>query len=137
MDSVLTELKSEIDGFLQWALIGYQRVRAQGFKPPVEVVASTIEYKQSQDILGIFLAECCNIESNREIKSKPIYKAYIDWCKENAIRPEFHAHTTFRYALEKPSRGFDTRTDCHNVIYIIGLDLKNNLEKPDGGENSW
>jgi putative DNA primase/helicase len=87
MNVYLTEeLKAEWPGILKWMVQGSLMWQRSGLKAPQAVVAATGQYLESQDVLGEWLAECCELapgywESIRELfdKWKPWAEARGEW----------------------------------------------------------
>jgi len=131
MDTVLAELQPEIDGFLLWALAGYQRVRKQGFHPPEVIVASTAEYQHQSDLFGTFLDECCIVDDGRTTKAKALHDRFKAFCKDNAIRiPEkFNTKTKMLDELER--RNFDIGPGDHNVLEVLDIEIIENTDQND------
>jgi putative DNA primase/helicase len=86
-----TRLRAEFSGILNWALIGLQRLRMNGWKfsisPSVE--KATNEYFEENDRIGNFILDCLEYShlemDNRN--SPEIYKAYQKYCIEEGMRP--------------------------------------------------
>ncbi len=70
----------EASGILNWALEGLRQWRAAGdLRAPAEVLTASNEYRESQDILGPFLAEYCIIGESHTAGATPLYNAYTCW----------------------------------------------------------
>src|SRR5262249_55341468 len=62
MNVFLTEeLKAEWSGILKWMVQGCLMWQRSGLKPPQAVLAATGQYLESQDVLGEWLAEWCEL----------------------------------------------------------------------------
>ncbi|MFC1903728.1 phage/plasmid primase, P4 family [Chloroflexota bacterium] len=68
---------------LAWLVKGCLEWQKQGLGEPVEVIAATQEYRESQDILHDFLNECCLFKKSEAMPVSELYKLYKAWCDEN------------------------------------------------------
>ena len=65
------KLKAEFSGILNWAVDGCLRWQAEGLAEPDVVQAATGQYRQQQDVLAAFLAECCVVEPTARRRQSP------------------------------------------------------------------
>ena len=72
--------KDSLSGVLNWCLEGLKLFRAEGLKPPPNVVKATEEYRKNSDKIGNFILDCL-VESSENIKASDVYEAYQKWCK--------------------------------------------------------
>jgi putative DNA primase/helicase len=78
------KLRGELSGILNWVLAGCLDWQRRGnLGEPAEVLAATQSYREEQDALGPFLAECCVIDSSVSVKSAELYAEYGRWCEVN------------------------------------------------------
>lgn len=102
------ELAKELPGILRWLVEGTQMWIEQGLNVPNRLRIAKKEYRQNEDILRLFLNECCFIEEgNTELKTKPkeLFKTYQTWCTEtgfNAMNQK-HFHEAIKKKIEPPS----------------------------------
>jgi putative DNA primase/helicase len=89
-DPTLKEgIKREGAGVLVWALEGLKRLRQRGrFEVPTKVEQDTEEFRQNNDIPGLFVAERCIEDCNASEKASELYKEYKFWCEDNGHRPK-------------------------------------------------
>ena len=80
-------LADEFPGILRWAVDGLALWHAERLGKPEAVREATEAYRTEMDILGSFLADCCEINPDGEVASKELYQAYGEWCEENGERP--------------------------------------------------
>jgi putative DNA primase/helicase len=103
---------------LAWLIKSCQIWLQQGLKDPPEVLEATGQYRQEQDTLGAFLAECCAVGPNRERqKASSAYAAYKEWCEQSGER--FVSNRKFCMALR--DKWFETYTN--NSLWFRGLAL--------------
>jgi putative DNA primase/helicase len=113
------QLKREASGILAWMVRGcieWQRVG--GLFPPGSVKAATEQYRQSEDLIGQFINECCTVHGQAEAQAGVLRKAYEGWCEENGYRPvtghKFSAYLQASY----------DRDDLGRHRRYIGIGLK-------------
>ncbi len=83
-DKLLPErLRKELPGVLTWCVRGCMEWQARGLAEPAIVLSATDVYRDEQDILADFFADCCIIEPEGKVSAGMLYTAYVDWCKKN------------------------------------------------------
>lgn len=118
---LLDKLKEEASGILAWAVRGAIQWRANGLTPPAAVVATTSEYRQTEDTVGRFIEE----ETRHDItamgdRAGDIYAAYRKWCEVNGHR----ALSMTRFGQALKMRGITKTADNRGLRYD-GLSLVN------------
>jgi putative DNA primase/helicase len=89
IDPTLGErLRSEVAGVLAWMLEGFKQWQANGLSPPASVIDATNAYFAEQDMVGAWLAECCEVPSMGSTTSKVLYQSWSHWCEQNGIIPK-------------------------------------------------
>jgi putative DNA primase/helicase len=87
--SLKGKIESEGAGILNWALDGLDRLRERGrFEIPASISTATDDFKQENDIVKIFVTECCDIGQDFEVKSQDLYNSYSQWCENSGHRPK-------------------------------------------------
>ncbi|HEX9117395.1 MAG TPA: phage/plasmid primase, P4 family [Anaerolineae bacterium] len=88
------QVKREGAGILNWALDGLARLRARGrFEIPDAVREATAEFRETNDIPALFVAERCLTGVNAgtgtpyRTQGGALYQAYRDWCIANGHKP--------------------------------------------------
>lgn len=110
---------------LQWIVEGARRIIADDYvlKPPAKVTAAIEAYRESNNWLGHFLDEECDIGDGLTEKSGDLYAAYRAFA---TARSEYVRSTTdFYTALE--NQGFERRRTKAGVT-IYGLALRNEFD---------
>lgn len=123
------KLVKELPGILNWAVEGCVAWQSAGLQPPKIVQAATEDYRTSQDLIGLFLAECCLVAADKiagSVKLKELYSAYCEWCSEAGERPMSQRILTFRLV----ERGFKKRRGGHG-----GQWLWDGIRLSSGGQN--
>lgn len=84
------KLEAELPGILNWALGGLQKwlANSQGGKrhglPPCAAVDSAVNaYKQDQDRIAAFLADCTEPAEDSAVQASVLFRTYLNWCSEN------------------------------------------------------
>lgn len=106
---------------MSWIIEGAKKAYDLDFKVPLpKVVVDAIEaYREDNDWLGHFLADCCDIDKAASEKSGELYQAYRAYCLQNG---EFTRSTTdFYSAIEKA--GFPKKK-VKTGSFVYGLKLK-------------
>jgi putative DNA primase/helicase len=86
-DKRLSEkLRAEFTGILKWLLQGCLAWQREGLGPPPEVRTATDAYREEQDVLGVFIEECCTVGTTDTCTKKELYARYEDWCDESGER---------------------------------------------------
>ncbi len=87
-DKTLVEkLKSELPGILRWAVEGCRRWKKEGLGIPDSVKAATGEYRKEMDIIGDFIAECCEEAPDAKTPFKDLYERYWSRCLQIQEEP--------------------------------------------------
>ncbi len=112
------KLRAEYPGILAWMVRGCLAWQRDGLQTPPEVLAATSSYRGEQDIVGLFLGECC-LEGSVEYRAKAgaLYGVYRMWCEENHER----AVSQRRFGETLSSRGFERYTDNGTKYKGVGI----------------
>ena len=81
------KLRDELPGVFNWALAGCLEWQRTGLDPPREVRAATADYRGEQDVLGVFIAERCELNGNSSASASAIYGSYKNWAEATGERP--------------------------------------------------
>jgi putative DNA primase/helicase len=73
---LVSKLRLELPGILAWAVEGALEWQGVGLKPPDKVLAATKEYRSEMDVLGLFLADCCEVGAQLSTTRKLLYTTY-------------------------------------------------------------
>ena len=84
------KLEAELPGILNWALDGLQKwlANSQGGSrhglPACAAVDSAVNaYKQDQDRIAAFLADCTEPAEGSTVQASVLFRTYLNWCSEN------------------------------------------------------
>lgn len=76
----------EILGWMIEGAIEFYKANTKLTKPKV-VLDATAEYFASEDKLGRFIAECCEVTPEAKTAAGTLYRAYCDWCRTENLHP--------------------------------------------------
>ena len=80
-------LNAELAGVLAWIVRGAVEYLSNGAEMPESVIAATAAYREEEDVLGAFVADCCLAGPDYSAASGPLYKAWENWAKANGEKP--------------------------------------------------
>ena len=81
---MLSRLKSESSGILSRLVRGCLKWQcAGGLLPPKVVRDATAAYQAEEDILGEFIAACCEVREGASETAKNLYDRFSEWWIEN------------------------------------------------------
>ncbi|HEX5269464.1 MAG TPA: phage/plasmid primase, P4 family, partial [Gemmataceae bacterium] len=98
---LLAKLRQELPGILAWCVAGCSMWQEEGLEPPEEVRAATEGYRAEQDVLGEFLAQCCDRQGELKVRASQLFSAYRSWCDRAAE----HAVSQRRFGEAMTERG--------------------------------
>jgi putative DNA primase/helicase len=113
------KLRAELPGILNWALAGCRAWSAGGLKAPPAVMIAVAEYKDDMDLLGQWIAACCDIGSELAIASTLAYMSYQGWANTSGLKP--WSHVVFGRKLKER---FPCSRHSTGVVYT-GVGMKN------------
>ena len=120
--NLLSELKEEVSGILNWLIDGCLLWQKEGLRPiPEKVNMATQAYQADNDVLADFIFSRCKLSENYMTKSRSLYSEYVEWAGEEGIqRADIISSTAFgrRMGDKFPS---DRRKDA---IYYKGVALR-------------
>ena len=97
------KLRAEAPGILTWAWQGWQKYREHGFSEPAAVRVATDGYRETSDVVGQFIAECCITNRAVTAKAGDLYTRYTQWCEATGER----AATQTDFGRRLSDRGFE------------------------------
>ncbi len=120
---LLGKLLAERAGILRWCLLGCLRWRDEGLRTPSKVVEATTDYRRQEDRVAPFLEDRCEFGADFLVASADLYRAYVQWCEENAVQPvsrrSFSEQLQTRQCMPERTaaarlwRGLRLRNDVH------------------------
>ena len=118
---LMEEFEPELPGILAWLVQGCLDWQKHGLGEPEEVKAATREYRAEMDLLGEFLAECCEMKQIAFVRGKELYTAYTEWSVESGEKKP--ALSRKAMAARLTERGFTKTIGTGNQIFWGGLRL--------------
>jgi len=100
------KLLDELPGILAWAVRGCLAYQKDGLADPQAVTQATSDYRKENDILGIFMDECCVLEDGASITNKGLRLELKAWCIGSGL-DSLNTHQIKRLML---ARGFEPGT---------------------------
>ncbi|MDL2226563.1 phage/plasmid primase, P4 family [Deltaproteobacteria bacterium OttesenSCG-928-M10] len=76
---ILEKMKDEASGILAWLVRGCLEYQRQGLNPPEEVTNAGKLYRDSEDVVGRFIVECCEVNEAEEIQAANLYDGFRFW----------------------------------------------------------
>jgi P4 family phage/plasmid primase-like protien len=114
-----TELRTEANGILAWAVQGCLEWQRRRLDPPEIVLAATAEYLASEDTFGLWIEECCRTEHDAEERTAYLYESFRRWKTERG-EPVAGLKT---FTTKLTERGFERDRDMHGWK-MYGLHLR-------------
>ena len=115
--NLLEELKREGPGILASLYQGFRECHVRGLNPPPAVLQAVEQYKQEEDVLGLFIADCCVIIPGAKAKGQELYDAYKEWCEREGRRPL----SGVKFGEQMKAK-FEWKKD--GVVFYFGIGLK-------------
>lgn len=118
---MLSRLRKETSGILNWALDGYRAWREQGLDPPMSVLMETAQYRTDIDWVGQFISENLVESKGNRLEMRKLYTAYEHWCLVGGIRnPMGSNNLSSRLVEHGLKRELDPQT---RRSVIVGMNL--------------
>lgn len=100
-------IQEEGAGILRWAVEGCTAYLTEGLTEPEAVRNEIASYREEMDVLGRFIAECCDTGSAEyTATSAELYSAYEEWRQRNGM-PQWDSGVLGRRLNE---RGYASKT---------------------------
>ena len=119
------KLKAELPGILAWLVQGCLQWQQRGLVAPAQITQATDAYRQDEDLIGLFLDECCIAKESAHVRASELYRAYTEWSEGMNLR--VMSGTTFGKRIK-------SRFTCErgNVgVYYAGIGLLNNTHNEE------
>lgn len=112
-------LRNELPGILNWLIAGAQRWYEQGLIEPASVTNATKRYKEDQDQIARWIADCVELRAGNAILFKQVYESYTNWCKV------YGEHNLSSKGFSDRLRAKGIATDRRaGSIYVLGIKLR-------------
>ncbi len=114
------KLMRELPGMLNWAIAGCMEWQQHGLGVPKSVKVATEEYRTDMDVLGQFLAECCVVFADGQVKASELYTEYTFWARINGE----HEASRKAFGMMLQERGFLPGAEKGRAV-LDGFDASN------------
>ncbi len=105
---LLSKLKAEAPGILNWMVEGCRQWQSEGLNEPEICKNNLAEFRLLEDWVQKFLLD--ETEPGDKVASSSLYARYEHWCAKEGIHHPFK-HTRFTQALKSAGKRYDRLTD--------------------------
>lgn len=81
------KLKAEWPGILYWAVQGCLQWRRTGLAPPPVVREASAAYFAEEDLIGLWIEECCAVDKVYSQSSGEMYRSWKKWAEDAGEQP--------------------------------------------------
>ena len=110
---MLQKLQKEASGILAWLVRGCLEWQGKGLDIPRDIKEATKEYKSEEDLIELFLDECCTITAKAEVKAGRLYEEYKSWCQR--IGEKAQTNVSFGKRMKKIFDHYRNKKGNHYV----------------------
>lgn len=127
------KLVAEYPGILNWLIEGYYLWKAEGLIPPREILDAMETYQSSNDLLGLFLEDRCQIDTQGPVDARPftpngeLYTAFTTWMEEQGEKRYIQSSGSFLRKLRErrmPDTGFLLPDKVNHQRGLRGIELR-------------
>lgn len=111
------KLRNELPGILRWCVQGCLDWQKHGLRDPQVVINATRQYRDSQDLIGQFLAEHCIEGGSIKVRGSDLYVAYQRWAEVAGER----AIDRRAFGVAMTERGYERYTNNGTCYRGVGL----------------
>ncbi len=116
--ALIAKLRAELPGILNWAIGGYSEYTRIGLSPPKIVLDEVQAYRGEEDVLGDWIAECCELRTDARAPRDDLFMSYLRYCASHATRAV--GNKRFYDSLRTRGMG-EARSSGKRLIVGIGL----------------
>jgi len=99
---LMSALRQELPGILNWAIEGCLLWQAEGLKAPASVAASISAYRSEMDTVVGFIEDECHQDPSQKSSVASLYEQYASWCKAQ----DKHPRTKVQFGTALKSQGY-------------------------------
>ena len=81
---LLSKLRGELGGIMKWAVQGCLDWQRDGLAPPKSVERATDDYFETEDAIGRWLADRCNLDPNTATTTRILFRDWKIWATETS-----------------------------------------------------
>lgn len=111
---------AELEGLLVVAVQGARRLRERGgFLIPESVRAAVADYRQWADTVMAWIDETVTAAPDGTVSRKAVYKAYVEWCRDNGRSPVSSKKFWPRFREVLAGQGVQIEETKHDVARLV------------------
>ena len=99
---LMSALRQELPGILNWAINGCLLWQAKGLNAPASVTASITAYRSEMDTVAGFIEDECHQAPSQRSSVANLYEQYASWCKAQ----DKHPRTKVQFGTALKSQGY-------------------------------
>ena len=99
---LMTALRQELPGILNWVIEGCLLWQAEGLNAPASVAASITAYRSEMDTVAGFIEDECHQGPSQRSSVASLYEQYASWCKAQ----DKHPRTKVQFGTALKSQGY-------------------------------
>ncbi|WP_169717786.1 DNA primase [Sporomusa silvacetica DSM 10669] len=84
---LIDKLQKELPEIFAWCVAGFAEWQREGLEPPECIKQVCREYRAKEDVIQIFIDECCTTNENVSAAAKDLYDTFITWAARNGEKP--------------------------------------------------
>lgn len=113
---------NELPGILAWLVHGCLAWQRHGLVEPRGIASATADYKREEDVLGMWLDDCCHLDPAAWQATTALYESYTAWCKAEGIERPWTRKSWLARLTERGGIG-QARNAAGTVRGISGVKL--------------
>lgn len=129
-------VEEEGPGILAWLIEGARRFLAtrdpsrkrDNLAGPSRVRTATANYAATEDHIGRFLGDSCQMQEGMKVQQTVLYKVYARWCQDEGVRPAGSRSFATRVRSELGLKSPDEMIKSNGARYYPGLGLTTEVE---------
>ena len=99
---LMTALRQELPGILNWAIEGCLLWQTEGLHAPASVAASISAYRSEMDTVAGFIEDECHQDPSHRSSLANLYEQYASWCRTQ----NKHPRTKVQFGNALKSQGY-------------------------------
>ncbi len=129
-------LREEAPGILAWLVRGCLEWQRQGLNPPAKVLAATEDYRRDEDLLALFVDDCCEVvacdlnDPSTRTNATDLYDAFVRWFARNISKKKQFPQRKFGTLAQKKFE----KAKVGGKKWYYGVRLNEEAREEMGGE---
>lgn len=116
---LFSELKREYPGILAWLVEGCLIYQQRGLDPPASIIAATDRYREDEDLIGLWVAECCVLNPQYRLGASDAYNSFVEWYHENVGSKEPSQKTFGAWMVKRFERSRSKPRQYYGLCTIV------------------